>query len=848
MAVDSDHQIHSHLDPEKPKEEKLSKGSEIKIESNLQNLAKQLLLKGTATESKESLSVTFSIIAQPECEKNQEICPSPQQCPLYNTESQQYRHVDPEQNSNIVVNSTEGKPAILPSSLRCKGKKPKRKRRRREGSWVSEQRRQLTPEQECHAPIPVQEEELHSTSRTSDGIWRTSSAKPPKNHTLDNPLPQKPQELNDGKTDIYKLINFEQCICHIGTETLQAPPCNNSDISDILKSRGNEKPFAFDYGVISSLKWGSSKLSQPYLDSQTHSVEECVFEAQRGSVSMGEPNNLCNFAKAWNQDGEEEDEIYNEGILLTELKPDDYEYREGIHWTTDGEALGSGSFGDVFPGKDSITGVEFAVKKIHQRKFQSQELTSCLSVPSSKNVPVFGAVREGQWINIFLQLMKGGSLGQLIKHNGYLPEDRALYYLGQVLDGLVYLHANNIVHGDIKADNVLLSEDGNSVFLCDFGHSVHLPQKKQLLTADYVPGTETHMAPEIVRGDACDLNVDVWSACCMTLHMLNGWHPWSRTHTPPLCLKIATEPPPIRETPPSCNPLTHEVLVRGLEKDPAKRETAKKLQGKVNLALHEIGGLSSPWKSEYRKPRNFPDSTFPATAVRRSDIPLPGMVSPSAVPMKKNTDHFKENIREAILQRSTGSNAVQSNPLEMESEHLLTNLFLESSLEEQEQLLWCLSQDNIELLHSNKDSVLTWDTNSSGIHSWDSGTDPLSVKSDSLISGGITTAPSWFNGLKVQLQTHNGEKLHIWESGKTKLAELAVGISCQIPLQSFTILNPDGITIPCSTEIKGCGLYLQCALAPDHEEGWIWRVNRGKLEERPTREVYTGGGGQGSSS
>lgn len=44
----------------------------------------------------------------------------------------------------------------------------------------------------------------------------------------------------------------------------------------------------------------------------------------------------------------------------------------------------------------------------------------------------------------------GGSLGQLIKQKGCLPEDRALYYLGQALEGLEYLHTRRILHGDVK--------------------------------------------------------------------------------------------------------------------------------------------------------------------------------------------------------------------------------------------------------------------------------------------------------------------------------------------------------------------------------------------------------------
>lgn len=58
-------------------------------------------------------------------------------------------------------------------------------------------------------------------------------------------------------------------------------------------------------------------------------------------------------------------------------------------------------------------------------------------------------------------------------------------------------------------------------------------------TGDYIPGTETHMAPEVVTGKPCDTKVDVWSSCCMMLHMLNGCHPWTQYFRGPLCLKVS---------------------------------------------------------------------------------------------------------------------------------------------------------------------------------------------------------------------------------------------------------------------------------------------------------------------
>nr|4G3C_A Chain A, NF-kappa-beta-inducing kinase [Mus musculus]4G3C_B Chain B, NF-kappa-beta-inducing kinase [Mus musculus]4G3E_A Chain A, NF-kappa-beta-inducing kinase [Mus musculus]4G3E_B Chain B, NF-kappa-beta-inducing kinase [Mus musculus]7SZR_A Chain A, Mitogen-activated protein kinase kinase kinase 14 [Mus musculus]7SZR_B Chain B, Mitogen-activated protein kinase kinase kinase 14 [Mus musculus] len=341
-------------------------------------------------------------------------------------------------------------------------------------------------------------------------------------------------------------------------------------------------------------------------------VEEYLVHALQGSVSSGQAHSLASLAKTWSSGSaklqrlgpETED---NEGVLLTEkLKPVDYEYREEVHWMTHQPRVGRGSFGEVHRMKDKQTGFQCAVKKVRLEVFRVEELVACAGLSSPRIVPLYGAVREGPWVNIFMELLEGGSLGQLIKQMGCLPEDRALYYLGQALEGLEYLHTRRILHGDVKADNVLLSSDGSRAALCDFGHALCLQPDglgKSLLTGDYIPGTETHMAPEVVMGKPCDAKVDIWSSCCMMLHMLNGCHPWTQYFRGPLCLKIASEPPPIREIPPSCAPLTAQAIQEGLRKEPVHRASAMELRRKVGKALQEVGGLKSPWKGEYKEPR-----------------------------------------------------------------------------------------------------------------------------------------------------------------------------------------------------------------------------------------------------
>lgn len=249
-----------------------------------------------------------------------------------------------------------------------------------------------------------------------------------------------------------------------------------------------------------------------------------------------------------------------------------------------------------------------------------------------------------------------------------------------------------------------------------------------MLTGDYIPGTETHMAPEVVLGKPCDAKVDIWSSCCMMLHMLNGCHPWTQYFRGPLCLKIASEPPPVREIPPSCTPLTAQAIQEGLRKEPIHRASAMELRRKVGKALQEVGGLKSPWKGEYKEPRPPPQDQAPCPQTLHT---LPRENPPA----KANTDGAPElqpplppeppepNKAPALNLSKEESGTWEPLPLssldpapakgpslpdrratfpELELQQLEIELFLNSlsqpfSLEEQEQILSCLSIDSLSL-------------------------------------------------------------------------------------------------------------------------------------------------------
>ncbi|NXN14990.1 M3K14 kinase, partial [Indicator maculatus] len=737
-----------------------------------------VITKGTAKEETEGGCASISIIAQAECENSQEFSPTLSERSFI-AHSKRYSRSDSlDQIPNNVAHATEGR--MAPWRGRHRGRTRKKRHKKRSKLKIQTvaagRRAPRTPEQESCTPIPVQEDESHQNTLYRNSFWASELTK----DLVYNPLPfekaeqvlstlKPPSSRSQYKAELHKLISPIQCLNHVWKqqsqrdsvpqpETLHPFPYNIipphlPHLDSPLHAMKHTALETYFHGDLSSqdsqhrfsglnLEYSFPKCATQSIPTSSDkiSVEEYLVDALKGSVSLGEPQDLASLAKTWGGGGLDPKEQFdeadeNEGVLLNEkLKPVDYEYREEVHWTKCHGSLGIGSFGEVYKIEDKQTGFQCAAKKVQVEHFRAEELTTCAALTSPRVVPLYGAVKEGPWVTIFMKLMEGGSLGQLIKQSGCLPEDRALSYLGQALEGLEYLHAQNILHGDVKAENVLLSDDGSRALLCDFGHSAHLHPDglgKCLVTGNYVPGTETHMAPEVVMGKRCDCKVDIWSSCCMMLHMLNGCHPWTQYYNHPLCLKIAKEPPPLREIPPSCNPLTAEVIKMGLEKEPVQRASASELKTKTSVALEEVGGVTSPWKGEYREPRhlslhkeNNPQTSLspPVSPVSEtaSDPKLPDKVSCASPvlppPSLEQTEEVEETPWNVCkeLPETWDPPPLSSTPLplkncshverattisEQELQQLEIELFLNSlsqpySLEEQEQILSCLSIDS----------------------------------------------------------------------------------------------------------------------------------------------------------
>merc|ERR1719391_158804 len=165
------------------------------------------------------------------------------------------------------------------------------------------------------------------------------------------------------------------------------------------------------------------------------------------------------------------------------------DYREGVHWTK-GSELGRGAFSTCYLARDVETGTIMAAKQIsfvrnseeeQEKVDQVREEVILMSQLHHPNiVRMYGAIQEGNHINVFEEWMPGGSISSLLEKHGAFTEQVIVRYTHQILLGLDYIHANGILHRDLKGANLLVDTSGHQLRIADFGASAQMMSKTSI--------------------------------------------------------------------------------------------------------------------------------------------------------------------------------------------------------------------------------------------------------------------------------------------------------------------------------------------------------------------------------
>lgn len=239
-----------------------------------------------------------------------------------------------------------------------------------------------------------------------------------------------------------------------------------------------------------------------------------------------------------------------------------------------GRQIGSGSFSVVWHGRHKVHGTEVAIKEIitgRLNKKLEESLMSEIIILQNINHPniirLHDMIKEPGKIHLVLEYCKGGDLSMFIlKRQGRIPEATAKHFMQQLASGLKILRENNVIHRDLKPQNLLLSaNDDNSVLkIADFGFARSL-QPRGL--AETLCGSPLYMAPEIMQLQKYDAKADLWSVGAILFQLVTGKTPFTGNNQIQLLQNIvkSTElhfPPEIKDLSSDCIDLCQKLLRR----------------------------------------------------------------------------------------------------------------------------------------------------------------------------------------------------------------------------------------------------------------------------------------------
>ncbi len=292
------------------------------------------------------------------------------------------------------------------------------------------------------------------------------------------------------------------------------------------------------------------------------------------------------------------------------------------------EKLGAGGQGEVYKGVDSRLGrtvvikvlpPDLTVKEANLKRFEREaRLASSLDHPNI--CTIFDLGESGGVHYISMQYVAGRNVRQLV--NGRpLELKSALSIAVQVADALAAAHARGVIHRDIKAGNVMVTDAGQ-VKVLDFGLAKLLDEDAAHaegihhteLTEIGVPyGTATYAAPEQARGDRVDKRADIFSTGVLLYEMLTGIWPFQgRTSVDVRHAVLHAQPVPVAEMRnDAVPPRLQQILDRALQKEPRDRyQKMEELRDELKTVLREVvargGGQYVEEVGEAVRPRHLP--------------------------------------------------------------------------------------------------------------------------------------------------------------------------------------------------------------------------------------------------
>ena len=268
------------------------------------------------------------------------------------------------------------------------------------------------------------------------------------------------------------------------------------------------------------------------------------------------------------------------------------------------EKIGEGGMGVVYKAEDLKLRRTVALKFLRdrclsddERKRFVREAQAAAALQHPNICTIFEVDEVDGQVFFAMAFVEGRTLSEVLS-GGRLEIDEAIDISIQLADGLASAHARGVVHRDIKAGNVILTDDGRPVLL-DFGLA-QMGGESRITRTGATVGTAAYMSPEQAQGNQMDQRTDVWSLGVLLYEMLAGQLPFRGEYELAVMYNIVNEEPaPVRRVRPEAPPALESILVKALEKRTAERyQTAKQLSADLRSLrgrASTAGASASMW-------------------------------------------------------------------------------------------------------------------------------------------------------------------------------------------------------------------------------------------------------------